>query len=132
MRGVAGFPKDDARIDFYLNEAARRGHVQAGAELAARGQPVPDDDLRREAVARQEAERNRQAIIAASRPRVYQVRPAAPGVVNRPATPVVTTPTFRNQQENRSTSTRRNCTNNVCRTETTTCVNGRCTTQVTN
>lgn len=136
MRDVAGFPKDDARIDFYLTEAARRGNVQAGAELAARGQPIPDDDLRREAVARQEAERNRQALIAATQPRIYQVRPAT-GVVHRPVGPTftpprVSTPHFQHRQESRSTSTRRNCTNNVCRTETTTCVNGRCTTQVTN
>jgi len=125
MKAVAGFPNDDARINFYLSEAARRGHTQAGAELAARGQLVPDDDLRREAVARQEAERNRQAMIAATRPRVYHA-PVAPGYhAPRPATA-----TFMHQRESRSTSSRQNCVNGVCRTETTTCVNGHCTTQV--
>ncbi len=144
-RGVAGFPKDDAMIDFYYTEAARRGHVESGARLASRGQPIPDDDLRREAVARAEAERNRQALISAVAPRPAP-RPQHPSVlfpnggpnmfpsaprpqptVTRPAGPGISV-----QNENRSTSTRRNCTNNVCRTETTTCVNGRCTTTVTN
>lgn len=125
MKGVAGFPNEDARVDFYLSEAARRGHTQAGAELAARGQPIPDDDLRREAVARQEAEQNRQAIVAATQPRVYRA-PAAPVAgVQRPIGP-----TYYQHRENRSTSTKRNCVNNVCRTETTTCVDGKCTTQV--
>ncbi|MCU0820360.1 MAG: hypothetical protein MUF11_13860 [Beijerinckiaceae bacterium] len=124
-RGVAGFPRDEAMIDFYYTEAVRRGHVESGARLASRGQPIPDDDLRREAVARAEAERNRQALISAVAPR-QALRPQPP-VVNRPTGPSISV-----QRENRSTSTRRNCTNNVCRTETTTCVNGRCTTTVTN
>ena len=145
-RGVAGFPRDEAMIDFYYTEAVRRGHVESGARLASRGQPIPDDDLRREAVARAEAERNRQALISAVAPR-QALRPQHPSVLfpgggpnlfptaPRPQPPVVNRPTGPSisvQRENRSTSTRRNCTNNVCRTETTTCVNGRCTTTVTN
>jgi hypothetical protein len=152
-RNVPGFAQDDNVIVFYLNEAARRGHVEAGAALAARGQPLPDDDLRREAVARAEAERNRQAMITALRP-PPPPRPAHPSVLfpgggprmypstvtsprpmpptTQPPRPTLTgrSPTSVSVQENRSTSTRRNCVNNVCRTETTTCVNGRCTTSV--
>jgi hypothetical protein len=146
-RNVPGFASDDAIINYYYTEAARRGHVEAGAQLASRGQPLPDDDLRREAVARAEAERNRQAMITAFRPppppRNNSVlfprggpnmnpTPVQPVVRTNPApTPVRPTFTNVNINENRTTSTRRNCVNNVCRTETTTCVNGRCTTQVT-
>lgn len=151
-RNVPGFAQDDNVTVFYLNEAARRGHVEAGAALAARGQPLPDDDLRREAVARAEAERNRQAMITALRP-ASPPPPAHPSVLfpggGPRMTPTAVTPSrpggFPAQpqppsasgqgprisvQENRSTSTRRHCVNNVCRIETTTCVNGRCTTSV--
>lgn len=151
-RGVPGFAQDDNVIVFYLNEAARRGHVEAGAALASRGQPLPDDDLRRETVARAEAERNRQAMITALRPpppprpahpsvlfpgggpRMYpsNVTPSRPASVpSQPQRPTMSGQGSRTSvQENRTTSTRRNCVNNVCRTETTTCVNGRCTTSV--
>jgi len=149
-RNVPGFAQDENIIVFYLNEAARRGHVEAGAALAARGQPLPDDDLRREAVARAEAERNRQAMITALRPppprqrndsllfrggppniiptHVTPTRPApGPTMTQPPSRPMTG---FTSVRENRTTSTRRNCVNNVCRTETTTCVNGNCTTSV--
>lgn len=147
-RGVSGFPQDQATIVYYYSEAARRGHIEAGAKLAALGQPIPDDDLRREAVARAEAERNRQALLSVVAPRP-QPRPQHPSVLfpgggpsimpgsPRPQPPMVrpsvpTGPSISVRQENRSTSTKRNCNNGVCRTETTTCVNGRCTTTVTN
>lgn len=144
-RNVPGFASDDAVINYYFTEAARRGHVEAGAALAARGQPLPDDDLRREAVARAEAERNRQAMITALRPpppprnNSVLFPNGGPNMNPTPVRPVVSTPTITtprptvtnvNIRENRTTSTRRNCVNNVCRTETTTCVNGRCTTSV--
>lgn len=140
-RDVAGFPKDEALIVYYLSEAARRGNIEAGAQLARRGQPIPDDDLRREAVARAEAERNRRAFLAATRP-PPRPQPQHPSILfpgggpnlfpgsTRPPAVRTTTPGVSVSRENRSTSTRRNCTNNVCRTETTTCVDGRCTTTV--
>lgn len=145
-RNVPGFATDENVTVYYLNEAARRGNVEAGAALAARGQPLPDDDLRREAVARAEAERNRQAMITALRPppprqrndsMIYRggdqrnVTPTRP-----PPLPPMTQPSsrpmpgFTSVRENRTTSTRRNCVNNVCRIETTTCIDGRCTTSV--
>lgn len=138
QRGVAGFPQDDNVIVYYLTESARWGNTEAGAALAARGVPIPDDDLRREAADRREAERDRQALVNALNPRPAP-RPApsmfpAPRIGPAPTVqrPVVTRPTNVNINENRSTSTKRNCVNNVCRTETTTCVNGQCTTTVTN
>lgn len=146
-RGVAGFPQDPNLVNYYLSEAARRGHVEAGAQLASRGEPIPDDDLRREAVARTEAERNRQALLAATRPapqprntsliypggapRITPPPLSGPPRIGAPTpvpSPGVQTSVTR---ENRTTNSRRVCTNNVCRTETTTCINGQCTTSVT-
>jgi hypothetical protein len=136
QRGVAGFPQEENVIVYYLTESARWGNTEAGAALASRGMPIPDDDLRREAADRRESERNRQALIQALNPprpapRPQTTAPAVrPAVVQPPRPANVNTSTF--QRENRSTSTKRNCVNNVCRIETTTCVDGRCTTTVTN
>lgn len=136
QRGVAGFPQEENVIVYYLTESARWGNTEAGAALASRGLPIPDDDLRREAADRRDAERNRQALIQALNPPRPAPRPQTtapvvrPAVVQPPRPTNVNTSTF--QRENRSTSTKRNCVNNVCRIETTTCVDGRCTTTVTN
>ncbi|MCZ8374746.1 MAG: hypothetical protein O9342_05165 [Beijerinckiaceae bacterium] len=136
QRGVSGFPQEENVIVYYLTESARWGNTEAGAALASRGLPIPDDDLRREAADRRENERNRQALIQALNPPRPAPRPQTtapvvrPVVVQPPRPANVNTSTF--QRENRSTSTKRNCVNNVCRIETTTCIDGRCTTTVTN
>ena len=151
-RGVAGFPAEDSLIVYYLNESARWGNVEAGAQLARRGQPIPDDDLRREADARRAQERNARIIADAIRPPPPQRGPhdsilfpgtgaAGPRIVPtavapQPARPAVQNPSFGGrsgvsiQRENRTESVRRNCVNNVCKVERTICVNGACTTTV--
>jgi hypothetical protein len=156
-RGVAGFAQDDNVINYYYGEAARWGHVEAGAALAARGLPVPDDDLRREAEARRAQERNTRIIADAIRPPapprpqhpsvLFPGSPSGPRIipsttappssptVRRPDTPArpsvdIGRPGVTVRRENRTESVRRNCTNNVCRVERTVCIDGRCTTTV--
>ncbi len=156
-RGVAGFPQDDNVINHYYSEAARWGNVEAGAALARRGQPVPDDDLRREADARRAQERNTRIIADAIRPPprpqpqhpsiLFPGSPSGPRIIPAttapPTNPAIRTPgtTLRPsvdigrpgvsvRRENRTESVRRNCTNNVCRVERTVCIDGRCTTTV--
>jgi hypothetical protein len=132
------------------------GNVEEGAALARRGQPVPDDDLRREADARGAQERNTRIIADAIRPppRPQLQHPSVlfPGFSSGPrigptatAPPTIRTPTtplrpsvdigrsgvtFR--RENHTESVKRNCVNNVCRIERTVCIDGRCTTTVGN
>jgi hypothetical protein len=151
-RGVAGFANDESLVVYYLNESARWGYVEAGARLAQRGQPIPDDDLRRESAARQAEERNARILADAMRPpaprpsqrgpqdsilfprtgaagpSIMPSAPRPPPVVRPPPIPTVASPGVSVRRENRSESVRRNCVNNVCRIERTVCVNGACTT----
>ncbi len=149
-RGVAGFAADESVIVHYLNESARWGHVEAGARLAQRGLPVPDDDLRREAADRRASERNTRIIADAIRPpprpqpqHPSVLFPGSPGgprlfptSTSRPTPPPtrptvnVSRPGVSVNRENRTESVRRNCVNNVCRIERTVCVNGACSTTV--
>lgn len=148
-RGVAGFAQDDNVINYYYTEAARWGNVEAGASLARRGQPVPDDDLRREAEGRRAQERNTRIIADAIRPPapprpqhpsvLFPGSPSGPSIVptgpRAPQTPArpsvdIGRPTVNVQRENRTESVRRNCVNNVCKIERTVCVNGNCRTTV--
>jgi hypothetical protein len=149
-RAVAGFPSEESVIVYYLNEAARWGNVEAGAQLARRGLPVPDDDLRREADARRADERNTRILANALRPpprpqpqhpsvlfpgangpRIIptSVTPRPPPSVQRPSVDVGR-PGVTVRRENRTESVRRNCVNNVCKVERTVCVSGACTTTV--
>jgi hypothetical protein len=153
-RGVAGFPAEDSLIVYYLNGSARWGDVEAGAQLARRGQPIPDDDLRREADVRRAQERNARIIADAIRPPAPPRGPhdsilfpgtgsSGPRIVPTsaapppPVRPAVQNPSFGGgrsgvsvQRENRTESVRRNCVNGVCKVERTVCVNGACTTTV--
>ena len=142
-RGVAGFPSDQSLIVHYLNESARWGHVEAGARLAQRGMPAPDDDLRREAAARRASERNARILADAIRPPppprpqhpsiLFPGSPDGPNLL-RPAPPRpavgVSRPSIGVSRGNRTESVRRNCVNDVCRIERTVCVNGACRTTV--
>jgi hypothetical protein len=138
-RNVPGFPRDEAVIAAYYTQAARWGDPDAMANLARLGQPIPDDDLRREAAARAERERTMRTLATALRPAPapqpgFGARPAfggSPGVIRPAATPTFPTSTNISRSVNESVSERRNCTNNVCRTERTVCRNGVCNTTVT-
>lgn len=130
-RGVAGFPKDRNVYVFYYTQAARWGDPDGGASLARLGEPLPDNDLQREAQARAERERNMRILANA-------LRPAAAPQPSRPtmfpsAQPVrVDSGSSFSRRINESVNERRVCTNNVCRTERTVCRDGQCRTMAIN
>lgn len=132
-RGVSGFVQDRNVYVYYYTQGARRGDPDAGASLARLGEPIPDNDLQREAQARAERERTVRALTNALRPPVQPrpqpaFRPAA--ATPRPAASPF--PTGYSRSSNESVNQRRVCTNNVCRTERTSCSNGVCSTTVIN
>lgn len=47
-RGAGGFAQDRNQAVYYYREAARRGELRAGADLARLGEAVPDADIARE------------------------------------------------------------------------------------
>jgi len=139
-RGVTGFAKDRNVYVHYYTQGARWGDPDAGASLARLGEPVPDNDLQREAQARSDRDRQMRMLANALRP---QPAPRQQPGGFRPMTPTSTfpsAPTTRpsipsgnfQRSSNQSQSERRVCTNNVCRTERTVCNNGVCNTTVIN